>query len=1730
MPNPFEKYLPQGGAGSNPFAKYAAAVAEEDQREPADSRVQVDLSDPKTKEKWDKADRGSLVSIGTFTAPGEKGKYHRFAYKLDNAGKASKVVEIDDFGLLSGITGERDVTQEYRGAKKDRNLSEQVVEQAASGVLPGAAGMLGAGAGMALVNAAKLAPHPLIRFGVPVAGAIMGSLGAGVVQNKVLESVAPDLSARLAEDANQNPELTALAQAVGGNAPFQKLGMTVGKRLATEVGERAIGAGVGGGLATGIEAVRGFDEESASRIRDQAILGSLFNDPTKLGNKLMGAGQASATRITDMLGSIPKNSPLPVATQKVNEIAAPQPQQQTQEQLAASLEGDFSRFIPIQPKENTLLEDAEFQSKQLALEKAQELVRARQAAGLESGAEPISMRRKPTLLRNKPFLDLGEPINDPVIKDALTRQQIDESIQAEKNAAKMAEEELAQQREDAAYEAGVKAAKDAQVKVQQEALAKQAKENAQRIQDELAFEAGRTAASEAQAPVPIGPRNPEVSTGTGKPTPFEENMIAGWKASMAKEPVSRPIEAPAKAETPIPAQEAVNPTETTPESPEEIKYRKNVAYLKAQLDNYRSMGQRVSESPMVDDINKAFDAYESARSAANDMDRNKLDYPPAQRAAMRRKSNLLRKKTEEIVSKAGFTSREYWDISGAHSNDFIKKANVSDSPAKPAEQAGVKPVQETPLNESEIRAEAPPAAEAPAAKSAEADLGFVPDEPKAPSVRTLESGDREVTTGGKTFIEAAFPVKDGKDSKGRSVKAEGGWLVVDDPVGSLLSKAAPLEIMEPEVDTGPRAIKKTVIDLDDPDFNKATAWQKREISRKATKEASLIAPLAKGNPRRHGETLSEYTERLQMIRVAGMKRADPNLGLPRPESGFANPEALGNIASPAVGFGIGYQFGDSQEEKLQNGLIGAGIGLGGSIGATLAARAARNSPKLFKALNEGPVSENRMKTIEAMRSASKSEARAQDQNVSRDYFETQSKPEAVKAVNNEILTNADSNGGQPVSEATGAEIAKLPPQYVPFFTDLASRFPLVNEKVPGFGSFSEGVGHMAKGIKKMLGTHLENIYDAYKPANGAIMIKDHAIGELHRELAEGTDPLWKEARKTLSPEDFSALDLAAANGDAQTAMGIFRKYENQAVLEAAWYKNLETKAKAREMLIEAGRDIGEVDNYFRRIVYDRKGLRAFLGKEANVVKDALAQAQRDKGRALSPDEEEKVLNQVFEGVLRGQGGPSFTKERTMGELTQQMMRFYEPTEVSDGRWSGDVARDVVNRKFFGKSKPDEFDGAYSNESSIGKLIAEGQASGEISDAALEILKDNVNSLFHKDYSQSESTKKIWETVRKIQTYGFLSDVGTMLVQASDVFQLLWRYGPTATSKILKKQTHSLSDIGVTEGHNPDIDAFRRSNTDSTANPFKIADRVYGNAVRRLIGTADSFFKSAAIKAASSYIGKLVHEPDSRAFRQFSKEYSELFPKEWPSILKSLQSDEFAKGEWDFNARKVIFTELAKQQPVTKAGRAQAFSEGSGLEKAIYALKSYPITQLNILRREAYNQIKRGEVSEGLVKLLSYMSVVAAGGQAIQFAKDKLLQRDVPLSDYIVGGLLQFAMIPRYFIYRSQTVGSGTAALESLLPAASLVNDMGRDALLAGRYIGEKRDAKGKKEVPDLGSLMQQAELPKYIPYVGREIYNLAGRGKLNAQKQKENERKGIERPGALDSILNMFNPPDSKRR
>jgi hypothetical protein len=855
---------------------------------------------------------------------------------------------------------------------------------------------------------------------------------------------------------------------------------------------------------------------------------------------------------------------------------------------------------------------------------------------------------------------------------------------------------------------------------------------------------------------------------------------------------------------------------------------------------------------------------------------------------------------------------------------------------------------------------------------------------------------------------------------------------------------------------------------------------------------------------------------------------------------------------PIAGAAIGYLTGDTEEERKQNAILGFQLG---SL-VSLAGTAARGG-KIGNLKNLNAIVEQRTSKPKPITEAILKETPVKSAPLMRDSFINQllksEKADSQSVYNKMVADNKINNTGVP-SAQVAQDIAKAPVHHQRMLSDLASAFPMIT-KVPGGQAISDAIGTFAKGVERQLGVIVSNIASRSPRAAGAINTYFYEKGKQQVALwANGGEALNDFTKTKLLKEQSEDFWRLARNGDVEGAKAILRTTEGGEEAVRNYDLVLEQRRLIREEAKANGIPMGDIGDALPSIVADVDGLLKYLGVEergrygkmleaARKAKaDRVIKAAEETGVeppdrstiALNSDEEVLVMSNYLTGIRNTTGKPGFLKGRSIETVDKEMDQFYAPGSVALKRYYDRWVDYKLNKQLFGKVRPD----LTPNEpigGNIAKILAEDMKTEGLDREGLERVQQAIRSLFHFDY---KATNSLADKARKVQTFAMLSDISTAVIQFADLFTMAYAYGgPKGVINAFKPGKRvTLRDINLLENPNADIDDITKGIQKPGGKIGKVVTAAYEFPLKYLLGAADKINKEGLLNAAKSDIANVVQNPETRKFRELDAYYSRMYPERWPAMLEDLRKPEFREGKLTDNTAFFLRNELAKFQPIDLASRAEGYVAASPGVKLMYTLRSYAIKQLDIIRRDVYDNLKRanqtGEAkyaAKAIANMAAYTALVGAGQQLFRYGMDEALGRKIEdPKEYAIQGAMGIMLIPRYSIYRFGEQGVFVAGAEWLVPGSGILNDLQQDVKTMGKYLGGQVDVRGFRTVPNISTLFKQSEAVKFVPGIGKELYWMAGKGAEKSAKAKQDEAMGKTKPSTLETIFRAFVPADTK--
>jgi hypothetical protein len=205
--------------------------------------------------------------------------------------------------------------------------------------------------------------------------------------------------------------------------------------------------------------------------------------------------------------------------------------------------------------------------------------------------------------------------------------------------------------------------------------------------------------------------------------------------------------------------------------------------------------------------------------------------------------------------------------------------------------------------------------------------------------------------------------------------------------------------------------------------------------------------------------------------------------------------------------------------------------------------------------------------------------------------------------------------------------------------------------------------------------------------------------------------------------------------------------------------------------------------------------------------------------------------------------------------------------------------------------------------------------------------------------------------------------------------------------------------------------------------------------------------------------------------QLVAKYADVMGEDFPKLMEDLRS-----GEITPLTREYVWLELTRQQPVSKLEMPQwALENPNG--RLLYSMKSWAMKQADLVRRDAYNQVKAGNTTKGMTNLAKFGFALGLGGATLAQIQNWMLGRegDPELGDVIENVAKTFALneFTRTDVAKGDVI---KAMINTATPPYRIFDD-----IIKGVIFADEPQYRNK--------------LLRYIPGIGPLLYSHLGGGK-----------------------------------
>ena len=545
-------------------------------------------------------------------------------------------------------------------------------------------------------------------------------------------------------------------------------------------------------------------------------------------------------------------------------------------------------------------------------------------------------------------------------------------------------------------------------------------------------------------------------------------------------------------------------------------------------------------------------------------------------------------------------------------------------------------------------------------------------------------------------------------------------------------------------------------------------------------------------------------------------------------------------------------------------------------------------------------------------------------------------------------------------------------------------------------SKSPAVRHSAEGAAKQLNEALGLVSTTLKNADERVWLRavDHerrVLTETHRVLEE-INP-FVEAVRGLPKLEGQAVDLALKNGDLRSVTAVIKALGDPKALES-WDKVQTFLKESGKELKELGVIKGTLPNYFPRVVKDLEGLLDSLGaQQKKGLEKALQDAEKKSLKASGQGLDELERSQVVNAYLAGRGGegsgkPGFTKARVIEQVTPAMAKFYASSDDALVRYANQAVKAKERARFFGKDMVKDPDtGRFNLGASIGELVEKGIAEGKLDAKKAEDIRAVLQSRFGPGERSPVSVIKGYQNLTNA---ALLGNVFSSMVQLGDAGMAAYAYGMMPTIQTVVqiaagRKKAGVKDLGL-------VDHISQEMASGSVEPMKIAGHEVSTAkfldkIFKVTGfsAVDQLGKTVVINTALNKASRQVASP--KGVGDLYARYGEAYGPDFGKLVEGLKA-----GELTPEVRLYLFAELSRFQPISKLEVPKKYLDNPN-GRVMYMLKTYMLKQMDLVRRDALQEVAKGNVRKGATNLTKLVITLGTAGATTEAIRNWLLGKE-----------------------------------------------------------------------------------------------------------------------------------------
>ncbi len=571
-----------------------------------------------------------------------------------------------------------------------------------------------------------------------------------------------------------------------------------------------------------------------------------------------------------------------------------------------------------------------------------------------------------------------------------------------------------------------------------------------------------------------------------------------------------------------------------------------------------------------------------------------------------------------------------------------------------------------------------------------------------------------------------------------------------------------------------------------------------------------------------------------------------------------------------------------------------------------------------------------------------------------------------------------------------------------------------------------------------LSTRIGNISPAIKAR--ARLFEMRNLTEAHEYLNQVV-PFMKRIAKMPAARR-AELERAILTNDGAKVSELIK---GDAQMVAAWRSVRNVLADLGKKLQGYGRFKSMKDDYFPRLVKDVEGLKKALGAvERTKLEQAIVEgdraAMKTRGTPMSEIERSAVINKFLQEQNRAKGfRPGYTRPRAVEEITEKLRPFYHTPSEGLYAYVRGAVQDLETARFFGKDLAQMEKGGVHYidlDTSIGNVVGRELAAKKISYEQAQQVIDMMKSRFR---AGERASSRLVQDLKNLGNLGLLGNIVAGVTQVADSFMAVYAHDLRSTLTAMVKQLTGTNRVTAADFGLAEHIAEEFSSTSRTAN--------WLNKVFKYAGftAIDRFGKVTQLNAALEKMTRQVRS--ASGLKRLEAKYSPAFGSEFAAFASDLRA-----GRITERVRLALFSELSDMQPVSRLELPQAYLDHPN-GRLIYMLKTFMLKQLDVARRDVYNEIKRGNVAKGLKNATEYALVLGISGAATQVVQDWIMGRDPHFNATDIAENILKTFGWASFVRDKAKQGHPVEALiGALVPPYKMMDDVIRRDPRAVRYI------------------------------------------------------------------------------